>query len=145
MVTFRKRSKRKSERCFCACQVKTRFQQPASSRMSVRPLTAYAAETAAFVIILPINLCALRNTSGSRFRLRATTFSTRRLSSLQSWKKDVWISSKCFDGHFCRTQTNIRTQQNTTEEGSRDSSIKLSKTCTSAFKQITWVRLVWTL
>ncbi|KAF3855190.1 hypothetical protein F7725_023245 [Dissostichus mawsoni] len=40
-----------------------------------------------------MNRCALRNTSGSRPRLKAITFSTRRLSSLQCWKKDVEIST----------------------------------------------------
>lgn len=53
---------------------------------------------------LPIRRWAPRNTSGSRPRLRVITFSTRRLSSLQRRKKDVWISWKpdraADEGHF---------------------------------------------
>ncbi len=64
------------------------------------------AVSAVFLYILPIKRCALRNTSGSRPRPRAITLSTRRLSSLQCWKKDVWISlngNKAPDGHFYGT------------------------------------------
>lgn len=40
----------------------------------------------------PIKLWAFTNFLGSRYRLWAITISTRRLSSLQWRKKDVWIS-----------------------------------------------------